>query len=213
MIDRTYAICRENALKVVPELDFWTLFLVLIAPGLISMHVYRVLFAARKIDWKVALVQGLFYSVLNLVACLPILVLIHQAGFWENHPYRYTAGLMAVLLVFPVAWPLLYRYLIKWQWLASKVQLPYDSAWDYFFERKMPVFVVLQLRNGSRFGGYFGPRSYATSFPTEGDIYLETVYKVDEEGNFTEPVEDTDGAIIRKDQYDLIEFFKVPEEK
>ena len=177
------------------------------------MHVYRILFAARKIDWKVALLQGLFYSVLNLVACLPILIPIHQVGFWGNHPYLYTAGLMAVLLVFPVAWPFLYRYLIKWRWVASKIQLPYDAAWDYFFDRKMPAFVVLQLRNGSKFGGYFGPRSYATSFPTEGDIYLETVYKVDEEGNFTEPVDETAGAIIRKDQYDLIEFFKVPEER
>ena len=41
---------------------------------------------------------------------------------------------------------------------------------------------------------------------------LETVYHVDEEGRFAGPVEDSDGAIIRKDQYDLIEFFIPPEE-
>lgn len=200
-------------MKIVPDLDTWILFLVLIVPGLISMHVYRILFAARKIEWKAGLFQGLFYSSLNLVACFPILIPIHQAGFWESHPYLYTAGLMTVLLVLPVAWPFMYRWLIKWKWLASKIQLPYDTAWDFFFERRIPVFVLFQLKNGSKIGGYYGPRSYATSFPTEGDIYVETVYRVDEEGIFKEPINDTDGAIIRKDQYDLIEFFKIPQQE
>ncbi len=131
----------------------------------------------------------------------------------EDHPYMYKAGLMIVLLVLPVSWPFLYRWLIKWKWLASKIQLPYDTAWDFFFERRIPVFVLMQLKNGSKIGGYFGPRSYATSFPTEGDIYVETVYSVDEDGVFKEPINDTDGAIIRKDQYDLIEFFKVPRQE
>ena len=69
------------------------------------------------------------------------------------------------------------------------------------------------LKTGSKIGGYYGLRSYATSFPTEGDIYVETVYRVDEEGRFKEPISDTEGAIIRKDQYDLIEFFKIPRQE
>ena len=86
------------------------------------------------------------------------------------------------------------------------------TAWDFFFDRRVPVFVLVQLRNGSMLGGYYGFQSYATSFPTEGDIYLETVYEVDEDGKFKEPIDDSGGAIIRKDQYDLIEFFKPQEE-
>ena len=199
-------------MKIAPNLESWTLFLVLVVPGLISMHVYRLLFAAREIDWKGGLVQALFYSSLNLAACLPLLVPIHRDDFIDKHPYWYTAVLMMVLLVLPVVWPLLYRSLLKWQWLASKIQLPYPTAWDFFFDRRVPVFVLVQLRNGSMLGGYYGFQSYATSFPTEGDIYLETVYELDEDGKFKEPIDDSGGAIIRKDQYELIEFFNPQEE-
>ena len=199
-------------MKIAPDLESWTLFLVLVVPGLISMHIYRLIFAAKDIDWKHGLVQGLFYSSLNLVICLPFLVLIHRDDFFENHPYRYLAILMIILLVLPVIWPFLYRRLLKWQWLASKIQLPYPTAWDYFFNHRAPVFVLVQLKNGSKLGGYYGPKSYATSFPTEGDIYLEIVYRVDKDGKFKEAIDGSDGAIIRKDQYDLIEFFKTQEE-
>ena len=194
-------------MKIAPDLESYTLFLILVVPGLISMHMYRFLFAAREIDWKGGLVQALFYSSLNLVVCLPILVPIHRNEFLDKHPYWYTAGLMLVLLVIPATWPFLFQWVLRWQWLASRIQLPYPTAWDYFFGRRDPVFVLIQLRNGSRIGGYYGPQSYATSFPTEGDIYLETVYHVDEDGNFKESVEGSSGVVIRKDQYDLIEFF------
>ena len=36
-------------MKVAPELNEWILFLVLALPGLISMHVYRLLFAAAPV--------------------------------------------------------------------------------------------------------------------------------------------------------------------
>ena len=146
------------------------------------MHVYRLLFAAERLIGRADLCRPSFTAVSNLAACLPILVPIHQDSFIEKHPYLYTAGLMMVLLMLPVVWPLLYRSLLKWQWLASKIQLPYLTAWDFFFDRRVPVFVLVQLRNGSMLGGYYGFQSYATSFPTEGDIYLETVYEVDEDG-------------------------------
>ena len=119
---------------------------------------------------------------------------------------------MVVLLMIPAAWPFLFQRLLRWQWLASKIQLPYPTAWDWFFERRERVFVLVQLKNGSRLGGYYGFQSYASSFPTEGDIYLEAVYRVDEDGKFKEPMNGSRGVIIRKDQYDLIEFFTLPEE-
>lgn len=129
-------------MKIAPDLESWTLFLVMVVPGLISMHVYRLLFAAKEIDWKSGLVQALFYSSLNLAVCLPLLVPIHQDGFIEKYPYWYVAGLMMVLLVLPVVWPFLYRRLLRWRWLASKIQLPYPTAWDYFFDQRIPVFVL-----------------------------------------------------------------------
>ena len=57
-------------MEIAPDLESWTLFLVMVVPGLISMHVYRLLFAAKEIDWKSGLVQALFYSSLNLAIAI-----------------------------------------------------------------------------------------------------------------------------------------------
>ena len=197
----------SNDMEIAPDLETYALFLVLVVPGLITMNIYRLLFASEKMDWKDALVQALFYSSLNLAVCFPILVWIQQPDFLDEYPFWYVSSLMLVLLVLPVAWPFLYQCLLRWQWFASKIQLPYPTAWDYFFGQRETCFVLLQLKNGKRLGGYYGIESYATSFPTDGDIFLETVYHVDEDGKFGDPIEDSRGVLIRKDQYELIEFF------
>ena len=77
--------------------------------------------------------QALFYSSLNLGVSLPILIPIHQDAFLASHPNLYTAGMVLVLLILPVVWPFLYRRLLRWRWFASKIQLPYPTAWDFIF--------------------------------------------------------------------------------
>jgi uncharacterized protein DUF6338 len=59
-------------------------------------------------------------------------------------------------------------------------------------------------------GGYWGGHSYAGSFPNDGDIYLEAVYTVDVSGKFGNPIWNTRGVLLRKDQYSYIELFAVP---
>ena len=127
-------------MKIAPDLESYTLFLVLVVPGLISMHVYRLLFAAREIDWKGGLIQALFYSSLNLAACLPILVPIHRDDFLEKHPYWYTAGLMTVLLVIPAAWPFLFQWLLRWQRLAFEDPVAVPNCLGLFLRTPRPRF-------------------------------------------------------------------------
>lgn len=70
--------------------------------------------------------------------------------------------------------------------------------------------MLIHLENGNLIGGYFGANSYATSFPNQGDLYLEAVYEVAEDGTFGEPIEDTDGMIITSDDYHYVELFSLP---
>ena len=72
---------------------------------------------------------------------------------------------------------------------------------------------MIHLNNGKMIGGYFGTDSYATSFPNHGDIYLQSVFKVNDDGTFNEPIEDTKGLLIRKDQYTYLEIFNVPQQE
>ena len=197
-------------MNVAPELDSIVLFVLFVFPGLISMHIYRLLLPAKDIDWKNVVVQALFYSSLNFALCLPILVPIHRASFPETHPYWYVILLMAVLLVSPVLLPIIWAILLRWKWLMNKLQLPFPTAWDYFFNLRKIVFVLIHLKDGSMVGGYYGPDSYATSFPNEGDIFLEAVFHVNEKGEFGDKIEDTGGILIKKNDYTFIEFFNIP---
>jgi hypothetical protein len=61
-----------------------------------------------------------------------------------------------------------------------------------------------------RIGGFWGPDSYAGSFPNDGDSYLQAVYEIDEHGKFGEAKEATRGVPTRKDQYTCLELFAVP---
>ena len=59
------------------------------------------------------------------------------------------------------------------------MQLPFPTAWDYYFDKRNPSWVLVHLKDGTLIGGLFGDDSYATSFPTDGDIYLEKVAKAE----------------------------------
>jgi len=119
--------------------------------------------------------------------------------------------MMVILLITPIVWPYAWSKLVRNKKLMSKLQLPYPTAWDYFFDKRKTTFVLIHLKNGKKIGGYYGPDSFATAHPREGDLYLEAAIQADDEGKFMGVVKDTMGLIIKKEQYDLIELFASPE--
>lgn len=153
--------------------------------------------------------QGLFYSAVNFVVLLPLIVWSIDGA--AARPVLRWLSAVLVLIGFPVLWPILLRTLFKWGWLSRRIQVPYPTPWDYFFELREPVFVLAHLRNHELIGGYWGRNSYAGSFPNDGDIYVEAVYKVDRNGRFGDPLPDTRGMLLRKTEYSYIELFHVPE--
>jgi hypothetical protein len=197
------------------KLDFPTigLFMLVIFPGLISINIYRLIMPARALDWGNALLQGLFYSTVNFVLGLPILFGLVFGYDPLDHPVRYCLAAIIVLLITPILWPIVVIYAFKSKWIAKRVQIPYPTAWDYFFDRRDPAFVLVHLNSGALLAGYWGPNSYAGSFPNDGDIYLEAVYSIDEAGKLGDPIPDTRGVILQKSQYSYVELLDVPREQ
>lgn len=60
----------------------------------------------------------------------------------------------------------------------------HPRAWDELFSRREAAYLIATLKNGDRVGGYFGPRSFASSYPNPEDLYLEVVVPLDDDGNF-----------------------------
>lgn len=188
------------------------LFVLVVFPGLVSTTVYRLLMPARALEWGNAIVQGLFYSAINAVLAIPVLYVLVVGFDPVDHPFRYSIAAAMLLIVGPVAWPLVLVWVFRSKRLAQRIQIPYPTAWDYFFDKRRPGFVLFHLNNGALLGGYWGPNSYAGSYPNDGDIYVEAVYTVDDRGRFGAPVADSNGVLLRKEQYSYLELFKVPQE-
>lgn len=186
------------------------LFLLVVFPGLISLTVYRLIMPVRGAEWANALVQGLFYSAVNFVLGLPLLFWLVFGYDPLQHPVRYVFAAMLVLLVGPVVWPFVLVALFKSKRVASRIQIPYPTAWDYFFDQRQPAFLLIHLASGELIGGYWGDESHAGSFPNDGDIYLQAVYSVDDAGHFGDVVPNTRGLLLRKEQYSYLELFDVP---
>jgi len=197
-------------MKAVFNLDFLRLFSVFVLPGLISMQVYRLILPAKRIKWSTALLEGLFYSSINYALLSPLVWFMHSGGFPSEHPVWYGGLGIVVLFVGPVSWPILLSLFVRNTEIVRNLQLPYPSAWDYYFDQREPAFVLVHLESGNLVGGYFGTNSYATSFPNQGNLYLEAVYEVADDGTFGEPIEDSDGMIITSDDYHYVELFNLP---
>jgi hypothetical protein len=186
------------------------LFALFVLPGLISMAVYRLRMPARLADPGSAIVQGLFYGALNYVLLLPLILFIHRDGYAELHPWRYWAGVLAMVFVAPAVWPVLLVWAYHTPWLARWINVPYPSVWDYVFRGREAQFVLLRLANGELIGGLWGPDSYAGQHPHEGDIFISSVYRVSESGDFEEPVPRSAGVHVRGGAYTSVEFFHLP---
>jgi hypothetical protein len=192
------------------NLETLGLLLLFVFPGLVSTQVYRLIMPARPTAWGDSLLQSLFYTAINFTLLFPLVPFVVNTSNQEQHPALYWLAIVALILFGPIAWAFILRALFKSKAIASRIQIPFPTPWDYFFDLRQPTFLLITLTNGSRVGGFWGPDSYAGSFPNDGDIYLEAVYDLDENGRFGEAKKDTLGLLIRRDQYTCVELFAVP---
>lgn len=84
--------------------------------------------------------------------------------------------------------------------LASKLKInlehPIPTGWEYkFFKQKEACWVIITLKTGICFRGYYGCNSLASSEQSYNDIFLELVYKEGKDGAW-ELVERTAGVVI-----------------
>ncbi len=190
--------------------EFLGAFIGLIWPGLLSLHVYRLLIAAEALDWAEALIRGFFFTVVNYVLLFPLVLYVLRPANLDDHPLLYWGVLGLLWLVGPVALPFAWKRVLGSRLVARHLQQPYPTAWDYYFDRREEAFLLIHLKNGNLLGGFFGPGSYASAYPEHGDLYITAVYSLKPGGRFGSPMPLTKGLLIRRDEYSYIELFAVP---
>jgi hypothetical protein len=180
------------------------LFLILMLPGLVSRKVYDLQVPSSRDDAGRYVLDALCFGTLNAaVWYIPAAWVFHGT----TSAIAIFASMVVILVVSPVGLGVLAVRVLKSDRLRGLAQHPTPMAWDYFFGRSKSCFMLCRLKNGKSLGGYFGPRSFASSFPNSRDIYLEQLWLVDHTG-FVAPVADSAGALISFDECELIEFFQ-----
>ncbi|MER7014468.1 DUF6338 family protein [Saccharopolyspora sp. NPDC000359] len=119
-------------------------------------------------------------------------------------------GLSALLLLVLV--PAAAAGIVSW-WQRRRLRATFRStptAWDHAFRDRGPCFVRARLKNGSWIGGWYGTRSYATSFPNAGELFLQAAWRMNQDGSFDARVEGTAGLLFRLEDVEVLELLEPP---
>lgn len=163
----------------------------LLVPGLIILFVRSQFVTDRRPSHAAVLLNYLTVSLVYYAIAFPFLDvgrLLYEhksddALFW----FAFIFGgpvLLGLVLGINVQKNLLLRFL-KWVGLNPVHAIP--TAWDWKFGNMGEQWVLVTLKDDTRFVGFCGQGSFISSDPTERDIYIEQVYDIDDEDNWSWP--------------------------
>lgn len=136
------------------------------------------------------------------------------AGGWTGFVQQARlAGLLSLLLF--VAVPALAAGVVTW-WQRRRLRgARYRStptAWDRMFQNRGSCFVRVRLKDGVWAGGWYGSRSYATSYPQSTEIFMQTAWIMAPDGRFVRPIKGSAGLYLRVVDLEMLELLLPPEQ-
>jgi hypothetical protein len=190
----------------------WLLILFTVVPGFVANRVYSLWCPGQKQDWEKALLEPLTWSAVNLVFWGWLVVQVLQTPF-ERLDGWLSVIIAVVCVVSPTVLASAWYFFRKWKWTHQRLgwDHPTPRGWDFFLHQYRNFFVLFHLKDKRMVGGYFGACSYASTYPQDPEIYVEQIWRVDQEsGEFLEPVDGSCGSVIRQSEWERIDFLKVP---
>ena len=194
-------------------MDIWEpekiiLFLAFFMPGFISIKVYELIVATKHRDFSNSVLEAIGYSVLNFAVLSWLIFLISSADFNKNKPVLYFICIILIFFIFPTIWPLLFVLASKLKIFKKYILSPINMPWDDVFSKRETYWVIVHMKDGRKIGGKYGTLSRASAFPNQRQLYLETLWELDNNNKFIKKIERSKGAIFFEDEVSIIEFFK-----
>ncbi|MGP4020920.1 DUF6338 family protein [Saccharopolyspora sp. 5N708] len=168
-----------------------------------------------------AVVASLVLDAVYVIAAGPqLLALVRGTNprSWDGlvqHPRL--AGVVGLLLF--VVFPAVAAAAVSW-WQRRKLRARFHrtpTAWDHAFRDRRSCFVRARLADGSWVGGWYGPRSYATSYPHPGELFLQSAWRMNPDGSFAARTPNSSGVYLRSTDITILELLdppaKVPDEE
>ncbi|UYY79259.1 DUF6338 family protein [Sphingomonas sp. R1] len=159
----------------------------LLAPGFLIVSIRLRFKDGARPTFKEGLMSYAFASSAYYAAFSPV---FHVNGSVE---LPYWLWSLLYFFVMPCLIGLAVMFIDQREWayaLAHKLKLtlPHHipAAWDYALSRTGgPKYVILKLRDGTKYAGIYGSASFASSSKEERDILLEDVWDLNESGAWT----------------------------
>lgn len=172
-------------------------------PGFISLQIWGLIVPSSERSFGDMLPEAVGFGVLNAMIAGPLVVAIAPENPWALYVL-----LLITLVGLPGLWPFVIKWMLQRLYRRRIILNPARNGWDAAFLPREPYFVIVHLKDGRRIGGYYGYDSYAGVHPASGHLYLQSIWALDADGKFVEPVLGSRGMILRPDDYHLVELFK-----
>jgi len=185
---------------------------VFLIPGFVFTRLFGFSIPLRPRDTTYVVLDSLAVSCIDYAFLSPVVWLLLRPGFSSNHPVWTVIGWFVTLFACPVAFALTAVRFIEspradWLRRAFRIVHPVPKAWDYFFRQGKICWVLATMKDGRVVAGLYGTKSFASSYPDEEDLYLQTLCTLSAEGEITGIVERSEGAILRMSEVSLLEFY------
>jgi hypothetical protein len=177
-------------------------------PGFISMRVYRLFHPTVDRDTSKVLIDVVSYSCINYAFVLIPIYLIENYNIFHTNPFWYYVFYFCVLIVIPVLLPIALLWFRRCNKIRQYLPHPMGRAWDYYFSTNQCCWVLVTLKSGKKYGGYYGYNSFASGSPEPEQIYLEKHWALDDDNDFDHELADTLGIIILTNEIESVEFIR-----
>lgn len=185
---------------------------IFIAPGFVVDGISNAFSPNGKRNEGVTFLYCLLYSVIHCAICSWAYILT-----WKLEDENLTVFLLimcVIALIGAFVLGIIIGLFKSKQWLRKlarkfkcNISHPIPSAWDFYFSKQIPSYVIVTLIDGTTIYGYFGYKSYSSSDCDERDIFIEKTFKADGENLWCDDDESL-GILIHQSQIKMIEFLQ-----
>lgn len=195
------------------EADKFLLFIAFVIPGFISIKTYELLFPSIQRDSSKQIVDAVAYSCINYALLIWPIMAVEESEWKDSHSNLYGVFYVFVLLVSPIVLVLAWKFIRTSRFFQRFVAHPTQKPWDYVFSKRESYWVKVSLKDGTKLGGKYAEKSFASSAPAEEQIYLEESWTVNDKGGLERPKNRTAGVIVLENEIAYIELMKYEEDK
>ena len=189
--------------------------LIFLVPGIIIIFVRSKFVTGRNKPHTEQVITYLVLSIIYYAFVLPFVdIVLSMPDTW----YKKLPAWFALIFVGPAVFGVLlgldvqknlFRRFLQRFGLNTVHVIP--TAWDWKFSTMPDQWVLVTLKDGTRFCGLCSERSFMSSDPAERDIYIEMIYDIDDCNKWTPRGEN--GVLITAGEVQTIEFWPYTPEK